>query len=40
MRILDIFINDLIPQTRKIAVKKGNKIFGAFIIKKSDLSLY
>ena len=37
-RILDIFINDLIPQTR-IAVKKGNKIFGAFIIKKSDLSL-
>ena len=38
IRILDIFINDLIPQTR-IAVKKGNKIFGAFIIKKSDLSL-
>ncbi|MBD1147913.1 nucleoside deaminase [Pelagibacterales bacterium SAG-MED31] len=37
-RILDIFINDLIPQTR-IVVKKGNKIFGAFIIKKSDLSL-
>ena len=37
-RVLDIFINDLIPQTR-IAVKKGNKIFGAFIIKKSDLSL-
>ena len=37
-RILDIFINDLIPQT-KIAVSKGNKIFGAFIIKKTDLSL-
>ena len=37
-RILDIFINDLIPET-KIAVKKGNKIFGSFIIKKSDLSL-
>ena len=37
-RILDIFINDLIPQT-KIAVRKGNKIFGAFIIKKTDLSL-
>ena len=37
-RILDIFINDLIPQTRT-AVKKGNKIFGAFIIKKSNLSL-
>ena len=37
-KILDIFINDLIPQT-KIAVRKGNKIFGAFIIKKTDLSL-
>ena len=37
-RILDIFINDLIPQTR-LAVKKGNKVFGAFILKKSDLSL-
>ena len=37
-RILDIFINDLIPQTR-LAVKKGNKVFGAFIIKKSDSSL-
>ena len=36
--LLDIFIDTLIPQT-KIAVKKGNKIFGAFIIKKSDLSL-
>ena len=37
-RVLDIFINNLIPET-KIAVKKGNKIFGAFIIKKSNLSL-
>ena len=37
-KILDIFINDLIPQT-KTAVKKGNKIFGAFIINKSDSSL-
>ena len=36
--LLDIFIDILIPQT-KIAVQKGNKIFGAFIIKKSDLSL-
>ena len=36
--LLDIFIDTLIPQT-KIAVQKGNKIFGAFIIKKSDLSL-
>ncbi len=32
-KILDIFINDLIPQT-KTAVKKGNRIFGAFIINK------
>ena len=37
-RVLDFFINDLIPQTR-MSVKKGNKIFGAFIIKKSNLSL-
>ena len=36
--LLDIFIDTLIPET-KIAVQKGNKIFGAFIIKKSDLSL-
>jgi len=36
--LLDIIIDTLIPQT-KIAVQKGNKIFGAFIIKKSDLSL-
>ena len=36
--LLDIIIDTLIPQT-KIAVQKGNKIFGAFIIKKTDLSL-
>jgi tRNA(Arg) A34 adenosine deaminase TadA len=36
--ILDIIIDKLIPET-KIAVQKGNKIFGAFIIKKLDLSL-
>jgi len=36
--ILDIFIDNLIPET-KIAVEKGNKIFGAFIIDKLDLSL-
>ena len=36
--LVDIIIDKLIPQTR-IAVQKGNKIFGAFIIKKSDLSL-
>jgi len=36
--VLDIFIEHLIPET-KIAVTKGNKIFGAFVIKKSDSSL-
>jgi tRNA(Arg) A34 adenosine deaminase TadA len=36
--ILDIIIDTLIPET-KIAVHKGNKIFGALIVKKSDLSL-
>ena len=36
--ILDFFLNNLIPQTKK-SVFKGNKIFGAFIIKKDDLSL-
>ena len=36
--ILDIIIDTLIPET-KIAVQKGNKIFGAFILKKSNLSL-
>ena len=37
-KILDIFINDLIPET-KYSINKGNKIFGAFIVKKSDLSI-
>jgi len=36
--LLDIFIDTLIPETEK-AVNQGNKIFGAFIIKKSDLSI-
>ena len=36
--ILDVFIDKLIPET-KIAVEKGNKIFGAFIINKLDLNL-
>jgi len=36
--LLDIFIDTLIPET-EIAVQEGNKIFGAFIIKKSDLSI-
>ena len=37
-KILDIFIKDLIPFT-KAAINKGNKVFGAFIVKKSDLSI-
>ena len=37
-KILDIFLNNLIPET-KISVLKGNKIFGAFVLKKTDLSL-
>ena len=37
-KILDIFLNNLIPET-KISVSKGNKIFGAFILDKADLSL-
>ena len=37
-KILDIFIENLIPETKK-SVNKGNKIFGAFILKKSDLSI-
>jgi len=36
--ILDIFLNNLVPET-KLSVSKGNKIFGAFVIKKTDLSL-
>ncbi len=37
-KILDIFLNTLIPET-KISVSKGNKIFGAFVLNKIDLSL-
>ena len=37
-KILVIFLNDLIPET-KISVSKGNKIFGAFVLNKIDLSL-
>lgn len=37
-RILDIILDDLIPLT-KISINEGNKIFGGFIVKKSDLSL-
>ena len=35
--ILDLFLNKLIPETKK-SVSKCNKIFGSFIIKKEDLS--
>ena len=37
-KILNIFLNNLIPET-KISVSKGNKIFGAFVLNKIDLSL-
>ena len=37
-RILDVILDDLIPLT-KISINEGNKIFGGFIVKKSDLSL-
>ena len=37
-RILDIILDDLIPLT-KISINEGNKIFGGFIVKKSDLSI-
>ena len=36
--VLDIFLNNLIPES-DVAVSKGNKVFGAFVLKKSDLSL-
>ena len=36
--VLDYFLNNLIPES-KLAVNKGNKIFGAFIIRKTDMSL-
>ena len=36
--LLNIFICNLIPET-KLSVSKGNKIFGAFILKKLDSSL-
>ena len=37
-KILNIFLNDVLPLTEE-GVDKGNKIFGAAIIKKDDLSL-
>ena len=37
-RLLEVMENDIIPKTR-IGVEVGNKIFGAAILQKSDLSL-
>ena len=37
-KILNVFLNKVLPLTEK-GVGKGNKIFGAAIIKKKDLSL-
>jgi len=37
-RLLDVMENDLLPLTRK-GVDGGNKLFGAAILRKSDLSL-
>tara|TARA_Y100001970_G_scaffold220418_1_gene270749 strand:- start:218 stop:808 length:591 start_codon:yes stop_codon:yes gene_type:complete len=37
-KILNIFLNEVLPLTKK-GVAKGNKIFGAAIIKKNDFSL-
>jgi tRNA(Arg) A34 adenosine deaminase TadA len=37
-RLMDVIENDIAPMTRK-GVAKGNKIFGAAILRKSDLSL-
>ena len=36
--LLNIFLNEVLPLTEK-GVAQGNKIFGAAIIKKDDLSL-
>ncbi len=37
-KVLNIFLNEVLPLTEK-GVAKGNKIFGAAIIKKEDLSI-
>lgn len=37
-RLLDVIERDIVPKTR-IGVEAGNKLFGAAILKKSDLSL-
>ncbi len=38
MRLLDVIENDIVPMTRK-GVERGNKVFGAAVLRKSDLSL-
>jgi len=38
-RMLDVIENDILPLT-EVAVRRGNKIFGAALLKKSDLSTY
>ena len=37
-RLLDVIERDIAPKTRK-GVEAGNKLFGAAILRKSDLSL-
>ena len=37
-RLLEVLDHDILPETRK-GVAKGNKIFGAALLRKSDLSL-
>ena len=37
-RLLDVLDHDILPETRK-GVAQGNKIFGAALLRKSDLSL-
>lgn len=39
IRLLDVFSDDILPLTEQ-AVTKGNKIFGAALLKKSDYSTY
>lgn len=38
-RLLDVIADDILPLTES-AVTKGNKVFGAALLKKSDLSTY
>ena len=37
-KFLNVFVKEILPLTEK-GVKKGNKIFGAAILKKEDFSL-